>query len=240
MRTRAAVEVGAARSRSSHSPRLSRLLHIDLTLGHPPAHLPTLCLAAFILLHGLFNAVSVRLLGLLSLLSVVFHVVGTLVIVIGLPIIAVSHQSASWVFGHFEVRFSGGGMQPVACAVGCAQCRSGEACCRKACNTAAHAMPGNSLSAPVGLIPRPSRNRTLATTPTTWATPPPASPAPSIPSCWACSCPSGQWCVGDASICCCCGGRRWPGLSLMQAKLPGLGCNSGPRGASQLGPLMAA
>ena len=52
----------------------------------------------------MFNAVSVRLLGVLSLLSVVFHVVGTLVIVIGLPIVAVTHQKASWVFGHFEVR----------------------------------------------------------------------------------------------------------------------------------------
>ncbi|KAI7843794.1 hypothetical protein COHA_002692 [Chlorella ohadii] len=58
--------------------------------------------SAFILVHGMFNAVSVRLLGVLSLLSVVFHVVGTLVIVIGLPIIAVTHQKASWVFGHFE------------------------------------------------------------------------------------------------------------------------------------------
>ncbi len=50
------------------------------------------------------NAISVRLLGLLSVVSVGFHVVGTLVIVIGLPIIATTRQSASWVFGHFQVK----------------------------------------------------------------------------------------------------------------------------------------
>lgn len=58
--------------------------------------------SGFILFHGAFNAVSVRLLGFLSILSVGFHVIGTLVIVIGLPIIAMTHQKASWVFGHFE------------------------------------------------------------------------------------------------------------------------------------------
>lgn len=75
-----------------------------------PVHLA----AAFTLLHGLFNAISVRLLGVLSLLSVVFHVVGTLVIVIGLPIIAVTHQKASWVFGHFQVS---GGKAAMHCVV---------------------------------------------------------------------------------------------------------------------------
>ncbi|PSC72663.1 amino-acid permease BAT1-like protein isoform X1 [Micractinium conductrix] len=58
--------------------------------------------SGFIVLHGIFNAISVKLLGFLSILSVGFHVIGTLVIVIGLPIIAKTRQSASWVFGHFE------------------------------------------------------------------------------------------------------------------------------------------
>ena len=51
--------------------------------------------------HGILNAISTRVLGWLSVSSVVWHVVGTLVIVIGLPIIAPTHQSASWVFGKF-------------------------------------------------------------------------------------------------------------------------------------------
>ncbi|KAL4426983.1 hypothetical protein ABPG77_009544 [Micractinium sp. CCAP 211/92] len=58
--------------------------------------------SGFILLHGTFNAISVKLLGFLSIVSVVFHVAGTLAIVIGLPIIARVRQPASWVFGHFE------------------------------------------------------------------------------------------------------------------------------------------
>lgn len=58
--------------------------------------------SAFTVVHGIFNAISVKLLGFLSVVSVAFHVVGTLVIVIGLPIIATTRQSASWVFGHFQ------------------------------------------------------------------------------------------------------------------------------------------
>lgn len=58
--------------------------------------------SGFILLHGVFNAISVKLLGFLSIVSVVFHVAGTLAIVIGLPVIAKVRQPASWVFGHFE------------------------------------------------------------------------------------------------------------------------------------------
>lgn len=102
--------VHSLNSRSSHRTQTSR----------PPAH-PA---AAFILLHGTFNAVSVRLLGVLSLLSVVFHVVGTLVIVIGLPIIATTHQKASWVFGHFQVRAKGRGGE--LCAHICAYLSPGE------------------------------------------------------------------------------------------------------------------
>jgi hypothetical protein len=48
----------------------------------PPQAVP-LPIAAFTILHGVFNAISVKLLGFLSLLSVGFHVVGTIVIVIG-------------------------------------------------------------------------------------------------------------------------------------------------------------
>ena len=48
--------------------------------------------AGFIVLHGIFNAISVKLLGFLSILSVGFHVIGTLVIVIG----------ASWWWWYFR------------------------------------------------------------------------------------------------------------------------------------------
>lgn len=46
---------------------------------------PPAATAGFILLHGVFNAISVKLLGFLSIVSVVFHVGGTLAIVIGGP-----------------------------------------------------------------------------------------------------------------------------------------------------------
>ncbi|KAL6776977.1 AOC1 [Auxenochlorella protothecoides x Auxenochlorella symbiontica] len=55
----------------------------------------------FIILHGVANAISVKLLGWLSVVSVYWHVLGTLGVVIGLLVIAPVHQSADWVFGTF-------------------------------------------------------------------------------------------------------------------------------------------
>lgn len=55
----------------------------------------------FIILHGVANAISVKLLGWLSVVSVYWHVLGTLGVVIGLLVIAPVHQSAGWVFGTF-------------------------------------------------------------------------------------------------------------------------------------------
>ncbi|GAB4816144.1 hypothetical protein N2152v2_003190 [Parachlorella kessleri] len=55
----------------------------------------------FIIFHASINCISTKLLGFLSMASVCWHVVGTLTIVIGLPIIAPTRQSANWVFTEF-------------------------------------------------------------------------------------------------------------------------------------------
>jgi hypothetical protein len=47
------------------------------------------------------NCISTKLLGFLSVCSVGWHIAGTLTIVIGLPIIAPTRQSAKWVFTEF-------------------------------------------------------------------------------------------------------------------------------------------
>ena len=93
------------------------LTHARTPPSPPPPPQPTT--AAFTVVHGIFNAISVKLLGFLSVVSVAFHVVGTLVIVIGLPIIATTRQSASWVFGHFQV---GGRRRGPALLLACMAC----------------------------------------------------------------------------------------------------------------------
>lgn len=55
----------------------------------------------FTIFHGILNAISVRVLGWLSISSVYWHVVGTIAIVIGLPCLAPTRQKVSWVFGEF-------------------------------------------------------------------------------------------------------------------------------------------
>lgn len=57
---------------------------------------------AFVALHGVANAISVKLLGALSIVSVYWHVLGTLGVVIGLLAIAPEHQSAKFVFATFQ------------------------------------------------------------------------------------------------------------------------------------------
>nr|WP_246576085.1 amino acid permease [Actinospica durhamensis] len=56
---------------------------------------------AVLLVHGLLNTFNVRLVGLLSQVSVWWHILGVLVIVGALAFGPSKHQSASFVFGHF-------------------------------------------------------------------------------------------------------------------------------------------
>lgn len=51
--------------------------------------------------HGVLNAISVKVLGWLSIASVYWHVLGTVGIVITLPVVAMTHQTAKWVFTEF-------------------------------------------------------------------------------------------------------------------------------------------
>lgn len=66
----------------------------------------------FVILHGIANAISVKLLGFLSIFSVYWHVLGTLIVVIGLLAIAPTHQSAHFVFATFEANPSTGVHNP--------------------------------------------------------------------------------------------------------------------------------
>jgi amino acid permease (GABA permease) len=65
-----------------------------------PGH-TILIYAGVLLLHGLLNTFNVRLVALLNQVSVWWHILGVLVIVITLAVVPSHHQSASFVFGHF-------------------------------------------------------------------------------------------------------------------------------------------
>lgn len=56
---------------------------------------------AFVVLHCLFNMLSTRLLGWMSEVSMYWHILGTLAVVIGLLVVAPTHEPASYVFGDF-------------------------------------------------------------------------------------------------------------------------------------------
>ncbi|GAB4822974.1 hypothetical protein N2152v2_010020 [Parachlorella kessleri] len=58
--------------------------------------------AAVLFAHGLLNTFAVRILAFLNGISVIWHVVGTAAFVIALPAVAPSHQSAKYVFSHFN------------------------------------------------------------------------------------------------------------------------------------------
>lgn len=73
---------GAAAAWRLHIQRPAHVTHRCILRAARPLSIPP---AGFILLHGVFNAISVKLLGFLSIVSVVFHVAGTLAIVIGAP-----------------------------------------------------------------------------------------------------------------------------------------------------------
>jgi amino acid permease (GABA permease) len=65
-------------------------------------------------LHGLLNTFGVRLVALLNDISVWWHILGVLIIVAVLFIVPAHHQSAGFVFGHFEndtgISFGGAGV----------------------------------------------------------------------------------------------------------------------------------
>ncbi|MGH3416085.1 MAG: amino acid permease [Actinocrinis sp.] len=57
--------------------------------------------AGVLLLHGLLNTFNVRLVAILNQVSVWWHILGVLTIVITLAVVPAKHQPASFVFGHF-------------------------------------------------------------------------------------------------------------------------------------------
>jgi amino acid permease (GABA permease) len=76
---------------------------LDLQFGFEATKYHTIELFGLILLlHALLNTVGVRLVALLNSISVWWHVVGVLVIVVVLAVVPAHHQSAAYVFGHFE------------------------------------------------------------------------------------------------------------------------------------------
>lgn len=76
---------------------------LDLRFGYEvtPPHTITL-FGLILLLHGLLNTVGVRVVALLNSISVWWHVLGVLFIVAVLAFVPDRHQSAGFVFGHFE------------------------------------------------------------------------------------------------------------------------------------------
>ncbi|MEW5315989.1 MAG: hypothetical protein WDW38_007383 [Sanguina aurantia] len=57
--------------------------------------------AACLFVHGLINSFGVDMLGWINSISAWWHLIGTLAIIVIIPAVAPSHQSASWVFGSF-------------------------------------------------------------------------------------------------------------------------------------------
>src|SRR5258708_27103209 len=76
---------------------------LSLVFGLSAAHWITVVIyAVILLLHGMLNQFGIRLVALLNDVSVWWHIVGVLVIVGVLAIAPSHHQSASFVFGHFN------------------------------------------------------------------------------------------------------------------------------------------
>jgi len=76
---------------------------LSLTTGFTatPGH-TVLLYAAILFAHGLLNSVGVRLVAFLSDVSVWWHIIGVLVIVIVLLAVPAHHASAGFVFSHFQ------------------------------------------------------------------------------------------------------------------------------------------
>jgi amino acid permease (GABA permease) len=89
-----AVDYGAA---------VTWMAFLNLTLGVEVTSLNTFIAFVVILLaHGLLNAFNVDLVQMLSSVSAWWHLVGVVIIVGLLAIVPDTHQSAGWVFTHFE------------------------------------------------------------------------------------------------------------------------------------------
>jgi amino acid permease (GABA permease) len=83
----------------------SLFVHAFLTLAFnlSAAHWITVVIYAVVLfVHGMLNQFGIRLVALLNDVSVWWHLVGVVVIVVALAFVPSHHQSASFVFGHFN------------------------------------------------------------------------------------------------------------------------------------------
>ncbi len=79
---------------------LNALLDIQWGFDTRPWHTIVL-FAAILVLHGLLNSFGVSIVSILSDVSVWWHIIGVLIIVLALAIAPDHHQSASFVFTHF-------------------------------------------------------------------------------------------------------------------------------------------
>ena len=76
---------------------------LSLVFGLSAAHWVTVVIYAVVLMvHGLLNQFGIRLVALLNDISVWWHILGVLIIVAVLAFVPSHHQSASFVFGHFN------------------------------------------------------------------------------------------------------------------------------------------
>jgi len=76
---------------------------LSLVFGLSAAHWVTVVIYAVVLLvHGLLNQFGIQLVALLNDISVWWHILGVLIIVAVLAFAPAHHQSASFVFGHFN------------------------------------------------------------------------------------------------------------------------------------------
>jgi amino acid permease (GABA permease) len=76
---------------------------LSLVFGLSAAHWVTVLIYAVVLLvHGLLNQFGIQLVALLNDISVWWHILGVLIIVAVLAFAPAHHQSASFVFGHFN------------------------------------------------------------------------------------------------------------------------------------------
>jgi amino acid permease (GABA permease) len=83
----------------------SLFIHAFLTLAFnlSAAHWITVVIYAVVLLvHGMLNQFGIRLVALLNDVSVWWHLIGVVIIVVALAFVPSHHQSASFVFGHFN------------------------------------------------------------------------------------------------------------------------------------------
>jgi amino acid permease (GABA permease) len=80
---------------------INAFLELQWNFAATPGH-TILIYAGVLLLHGLLNQFGIRLVSLLNDVSVWWHIAGVLIIVGVLAIAPAHHQSAGFVFGHFE------------------------------------------------------------------------------------------------------------------------------------------